>query len=224
MRILVVEDDLVLGEAIHFALSLDNYAVDRLRCGEAADRALRQQVFDLAILDVGLPGLDGFEVLRRLRARQSRLPVLMLTGRCSEEDKVRGLDLGADDYLVKPIGIRELQARVRALLRRGRYDSLTRLWHGDLCFDTASRTALLNDRPLDLSPREVSLFEVLFTHYGQVVTKQQLLEALYTFDESVGPNAIEVYVHRLRRKLEASHIVVRTVHGRGYQMLGRDEA
>ncbi|MBI2312946.1 MAG: response regulator transcription factor [Betaproteobacteria bacterium] len=218
MRILVVEDDPTLGDALCFALKLSNYAVDRVANGTAADQALRDGCFDLLILDLGLPKLDGFEVLKRLRHRNATLPVLILSGRDDPDEKARGLDLGADDYLVKPFSLNELQARVRALLRRGQCGSATQQFKAGVCFDTITRTALVDGRAIELSAKEVSIFEVLFSHYGRAVSKQQLLERLYSYDDSASFNAIEVYVHRLRKKLEGSGMTVRTLHGRGYQL------
>jgi two-component system OmpR family response regulator len=218
MRILLAEDDAVMGEALCFALKLSNYAVDWVRNGHAADEALKDSCFDLLILDLGLPKLDGLEVLKRLRQRNTTLPVLIVSGRFEAQQKVRGLDSGADDYLVKPFSLQEFEARVRALLRRGQFGSAPQVSRDGVCFDTVTRTVLVNGKPLDLSAREVSIFEVLFSHYGRAVSKQQLLERLYSYDEGAGYNAIEVFVHRLRKKLEGSGITVRTLHGRGYQL------
>lgn len=218
MRILVVEDDPVLGEALEFALKLSNYAVDRMANGSHADQALHSGSFDLAVLDLGLPKLDGYEVLRRLRARSSSLPVLILSGRDAAEEKVRALDLGADDYLVKPFSVNELLARVRALLRRRSFAIPTQVLRDGICFDTVTRTLTLDGQPLDLSLREVSIFEVLLHHFGRAVSKDQLLERLYGYDDAASSNAIEVYVHRLRKKLEKSGMTVRTLYGRGYQL------
>jgi DNA-binding response OmpR family regulator len=207
-----------MGEALCFALKLSNYAVDWVSNGHAADEALKDSCFDLLILDLGLPKLDGLEVLKRLRQRNTTLPVLIVSGRYEAQQKVRGLDLGADDYLVKPFSLQEFEARVRALLRRGQFGSAPQVSRAGVCFDTVTRTVLVNGNPLDLSAREVSIFEVLFSHFGRAVSKQQLLERLYSYDESAGYNAIEVFVHRLRKKLEGSGVTVRTLHGRGYQL------
>jgi two-component system OmpR family response regulator len=216
MRILITEDDASLAEALQFALRQSGYAVDAVNNGIAADEALKNDVFGLLILDLGLPRLDGFEVLRRLRTRNPTLPVLILSGREKPEEKVLGLDLGADDYLVKPFSLHELQARVRALLRRGQGSATPTLAYGGLSFDTVSRAASTNGRPLALSAHETGVLEALLTRFGRVVSKEQLVEQLYSYDHEVSHNAIEVYVHRLRKKLTGSGITVRTQYGRGY--------
>jgi DNA-binding response OmpR family regulator len=222
MRILVVEDDAPLSEALHQTLKLSGYAVDRVNNGASADHALKDGVFDLLILDLGLPKLDGHEVLKRLRARNSPLPVLILSACNDPEEKVRGLDLGADDYLAKPFSVKELGARVRALLRRGQHGSATQISRAGVCYDSVARTAAIDGKPLELSTREVSIFEVLFNHFGRAVSKEQLLERLYSYDDGAGYNAIEVYVHRLRKKLEGSSMAVKTLYGRGYQLDHRE--
>ena len=218
MRILVVEDDAALGEAVELALKHAGHAVDRASTGEFADRVLREGRFDLVVLDLNLPKLDGREVLKRLRARSSPLPVLVLSARDSAEEKAAVLDLGADDYLAKPFSVNELQARVRALLRRGQYDAATHVARGALGFDTVTRTLTIRGSMIALSAREISVFELLFQHYGRVVSKEQIVERLYGYDEAPSLNAIEVYISRLRKKLEGSGAVVRTCHGRGYQL------
>ncbi len=216
MRILIAEDDTALSEALRFALTQAGYSVDHVAHGMAADEALRTDGFALLILDLGLPKLDGLEVLRRLRKRNTALPVLILSGREQPEEKVAGLDLGADDYLVKPFSLSELQARVRALLRRGTGMAAPTLQHGDLSFDTVARTASVGNRPLNLSLHEAGVLEVLLRRFGRVVSKEQLVEQLYSYDKEVSHNAIEVYIHRLRRKLPDSGVEVRTHYGRGY--------
>lgn len=216
MRILITEDDTALAEALQFSLRQAGYAVDWVSNGAAADEALKGGVFGLLILDLGLPKLDGFEVLRRLRRRNATLPVLILSGREKPEEKVLGLDLGADDYLVKPFSLSELQARVRALLRRGQGGAAPVLSYGRLTYDTVGRTASVNGRPLPLSVHETGVLEILLHRFGRVVSKEHLLEQLYSYDREVSHNAIEVYVHRLRKKLAGSGITVRTLYGRGY--------
>jgi two-component system OmpR family response regulator len=190
--------------------------VDCVGTGDQADHVLLAQNYDLVILDLGLPKLDGFEVLRRLRHRGSKIPVLILTARDGLDERVRGLDLGADDYLTKPFDLPDLEARVRALIRRGQSGGGSMLTHGTLQLDTAGRRATLNGAPLDLSARELGVLEVLMLRSGRVVNKEQLAEQLYGWDEEVGANAIEVYVHRLRRKLEPAGVVIRTIRGLGY--------
>lgn len=216
MRILFAEDDASLAEALQFSLKQSGYAVDWVNNGVAADEALKGDVFALLILDLGLPRLDGFEVLRRLRRRNPVLPVLILSGREKPEEKVTGLDLGADDYLVKPFSLSELQARVRALLRRGHGNAAPLINFGELSFDKVQRTASVKERILALSVQETAVLEALLARFGRVVSKEQLVEQLYNYDHEVSHNAIEVYVHRLRKKLTASGVTVRTLYGRGY--------
>lgn len=216
MRILITEDDESLSLALEIALKQGGYAVDRVANGAAADEALKEDVFALLILDLGLPKLDGYEVLRRLRRRNPAMPVLILSGREKPEEKVTGLDLGADDYLAKPFSVNELLARVRALLRRGAGATPPVLIHGRLCFDTVARSASVDGCAVALSVHEIGVLEVLLHRFGRVVSKEQLVEQLYSYDREVSNNAIEVYVHRLRRKLGGAGLVVRTVYGRGY--------
>lgn len=216
MRVLIVEDDPVLADGLTRSLRQADYAVDCINDGGKADHVLATQSYDLVILDLGLPKLDGFEVLRRLRRRGAKVPVLMLTARDSLQDRVKGLDLGADDYLAKPFDLPELEARVRALVRRGQSGGSAALTHGVLTLDVAGRRATLNGDPLDLSARELGVLEVLMMRSGRVVGKEQLAEQLYGWDEEVGANAIEVYVHRLRRKLEPAGVSIRTIRGLGY--------
>lgn len=216
MRLLIVEDHPILANGLITALKGADYAVDHAATGEQADHMLATQHYDAVILDIGLPKLDGYEVLRRMRRKGSKTPVLMLTARDALEDRVKGLDLGADDYLTKPYDLPELEARVRALIRRGQSGGGADLVHGDLTLDTAGRRATIKDTPLDLSARELGVLEVLMLRAGRVVSKEQLAEQLYGWDEEVGVNAIEVYVHRLRKKLEPAGISVRTIRGLGY--------
>jgi len=218
LRILITEDDAALAEALQFSLGQSGYAVDWVANGAAADNVLKDDVFGLLILDLGLPKLDGFEVLRRLRRHNASLPVLILSGREKPEEKVLGLDLGADDYLVKPFSLNELQARVRALLRRWQGAAGPVISYGDLNFDTVGRNATVAGRALPLSAHELGVLEILIHRYGRVVSKEQILEQLYNYDKDGSDNAIEVYVHRLRRKLEGSGLAVRTLYGRGYML------
>jgi len=216
MRILIAEDDPVLADGLTRSLRHADYAVDCVGAGDQADHVLLAQSYDLVILDLGLPKLDGFEVLRRLRRRGSKIPVLVLTARDALDDRVKGLDLGADDYLTKPFDLPELEARVRSLIRRGQSGGGSMLTHGALHIDTAGRRATLNGVPLELSARELGVLEVLVHRSGRVVNKEQLAEQLYGWDEEVGANAIEVYVHRLRKKLEPAGVTIRTIRGLGY--------
>jgi DNA-binding response OmpR family regulator len=219
MRILITEDDPSLAQALQLALTRDGHAVDWVSNGEQADQALKDRMFDLVILDLQLPKLDGCEVLRRLRQRKADARVLILSGRESTSEKVHGLDLGADDYLAKPFSLVELQARVRALLRRGGNDAGPRIERARLVFDTVDRRASIDGLPLSLSRHEIGLLEVLLARFGRIVSKDELVDKLYNYGSCVSHNAIEVYVHRLRKRIEGSGIVVRTVHGQGYMMV-----
>lgn len=221
MKILIVEDDPVLADGLTRSLRQAGFAVDCIHDGDQADHVLSTQNYDLVILDLGLPKLDGFEVLRRMRRRGSAMPVLVLTARDALADRVKGLDLGADDYMTKPFDLPELEARVRALIRRGQSGGGSLLTHGPLTLDTSGRRAMLADTPLELSARELGVLEVLMLRSGRVVNKEQLAEQLYGWDDEVGSNAIEVYVHRLRKKLEPAGIVIRTIRGLGY-LLDKD--
>ena len=216
MRLLVVEDNPALGRSVESAFRAKGYAVDLVDGGESADAALRTQAYDLVILDLGLPDLDGLEVLRRLRGRRSRVPVLVLTARDGIQDRVQGLNLGADDYLCKPFAVAELEARAGALIRRGVGGAAAVLSHGRLTLDTGARLVRVDGAPVDLPRRELSLLEVLLVHRGQVVAKQALHDKLFGFDDEAGVNAVEIYVHRLRRKLEPAGVHIRTVRGLGY--------
>ena len=215
MRLLLVEDDEMLADAMVGALRQANYAVDLADTGERADQLLEQEAYDLVILDIGLPGIDGFEVLRRLRKRESPVPVLILTARDELAARVRGLDIGADDYLVKPVALAELEARLRALIRRMR-PTRASLAHGPLVLDQVSRRAQLNDMPLELTAREWAIIEYLMLREGRIVSKEQLLETLCDLDQSITLNAVEVYVSRLRSKIECDGLKIRTVRGFGY--------
>jgi two-component system OmpR family response regulator len=216
MRILIAEDDPALAEGLRRTLRQCGYAVDWAKDGVEADAALGANDFDLLILDVGLPVLSGFEVLKRLRARNSHLPVLMLTALASVTDRVRGLDAGADDYLAKPFQLAELEARARALTRRGTSCPCTIIRHGELTFDQVGRVAELRGERLELSARELSLLELFLQRPGRLVHKDQFVDHLCEWGEEVSANAIEVYVHRLRKKLAPGGITISTVRGAGY--------
>ena len=218
MRILVAEDDAILADGVTRTLRQSGYAVDWVQNGVEADTALDTDDFDLLILDLGLPKKSGLDVLKRLRARDSRVPVLILTALDGVNDRVRGLDAGADDYLAKPFELAELEARVRALTRRGMAGGPTLLRHGSLTYDQVGRIARLNGEPLELSAREVSLLEIFLTRAGRLVSKDQLVSHLCEWGEEVSPNAIEVYVHRLRKKLEPGGVRIVTVRGLGYSL------
>jgi two-component system, OmpR family, response regulator len=218
MRILIAEDDPPIAFGLQCALRAAGCAVDWVKDGREADAALGTDEFDLLILDLTLPELSGLEVLKRLRERKSRLPVLVLTAHDSVSDRVRGLDAGADDYLAKPFEVAELQARVRALMRRGASGGSALIRHGRLCFDQVGRAADLDGERLDLSARELNLLEVLLQRPGRLVHKDQLVRHLCGWGEEVSTNAIEVYVHRLRRKLESARVEIVTLRGIGYRI------
>lgn len=218
MRILVAEDDAILADGVTRTLRQSGYAVDWVNNGAEADSALDTDNFDLLILDIGLPKVSGLDVLKRLRARDSRLPVLILTALDGVHDRVRGLDAGADDYLAKPFDLSELEARVRALVRRGMAGGPTLLRHGLLTYDQVGRVARLGGEALDLSAREISLLEIFLQRAGRLVSKDQLVSHLCEWGEEVSANAIEVYVHRLRKKLEPGGVRIVTVRGLGYSL------
>jgi two-component system OmpR family response regulator len=219
MRILLAEDDPVLADGLCRSLRRSGYALDHVATGTEADTAVSHQAYDLMILDLGLPRLPGLEVLRRLRARpggvNGRLPVLILTALDGVEDRVKGLDLGADDYMAKPFELSELEARVRALARRGLCGAPTLIQNGLLAYDSSGRVAYLDGKALDLSARELGLLEILLQRVGRLVSKDQLVQHLCEWGEEVSHNAIEVYVHRLRKKLEPGAAIA-TVRGLGY--------
>jgi two-component system OmpR family response regulator len=215
MRILVAEDDAVLADGLMHSLRRAGHAVDWVKTGAEADSAVASSEFDLLILDLGLPRMSGLEVLRRLRARQSRLPVLILTAMDGVNDRVRGLDLGADDYLAKPFVLEELEARVRALARRGRSNSPV-LNHGTLSYDTVGKVASIEGEVIELSARELALLRILLERAGRMVSKEHLVDHVCEWGEEVSTNAIEVYIHRLRKKLERGGVKIVTVRGLGY--------
>ncbi len=216
MRILIAEDDQVLADGLLRSLRASGYAVDRVATGSEADAALKLHEFDLVILDLGLPRLHGFEVLRNLRSRGSVVPVLILTAADSVEQRVKGLDLGADDTMAKPFSLQELEARVRALTRRGLGTACNIIRHGPLSFDATGRVAYLHEQMVDLSARELSLLEVLLQCAGRLVSKDQLVQRLCQWGDEVSNNAIEVYIHRLRKKIEQGPVRIATVRGLGY--------
>ena len=219
MRILIAEDDQVLADGLMRSLRAAGAAVDHVASGTEADAALMTNTeFDLLILDLGLPRMHGLEVLRKLRARGSALPVLILTAADSVEQRVQGLDCGADDYMAKPFPLQELEARVRALVRRGAGSISNIIRHGPLVYDQTGRVATIEGRMVDLSARELGLLEVLLQRSGRLVSKDQLVERLCEWGEEVSNNAIEVYIHRLRKKIEKGPIRIATVRGLGYCM------
>lgn len=216
MRVLLVEDDPILADGLIRILRRSHHVVTHEANGLRADQLLTQHEYELVILDMGLPDMDGSEILRRLRSRNVQVPVLILTARDKVEDRVQGLDFGADDYLAKPFDLLELEARIRALLRRGQSASGAQLQIGELCLDTVGHRATLNGEPLELSARELSVLEVLMLRAGRAVSKALLCEQMSDLGEEMSVNAIEVYVHRLRKKIEAGNVNIRTLRGLGY--------
>lgn len=224
MRILVVEDTKDVGEAIVARLTRLGHAVHWELDGSAAAELVEGTVYDLVILDVMLPGTDGFAILSRLRKAGSKTPVLVLTARSRVEDRVDALDLGADDYLVKPFDFRELEARVRALMRRNDGVATNVLNCGDISIDRLSRMVRVGGREIHLKRRELTLLEILSARPGRVFAKEELLDRMFGHDEAPGPNAVELYIGRLRRKIEGAQAHIVTVRGFGYQMVTDGEA
>ncbi len=218
MHILIAEDDPSLASALEAGLRVDGHAVDTVDRGESMLSAIDSQRFDCLIVDVGLPGIDGFDVVRRVRQSGHAMPVLILTARDAIDDRVRGFDSGADDYVIKPVALPELRARVHALLRRGSGLVGPQLVHGPLTLDQSARRAYLNDKPLDLAAREWAVLEVLLSRVEKVVSKEAIIQSVAGWDEELSPNAIEVYVSRLRAKLAPAGVQIRTVRGFGYML------
>jgi len=216
MRILIVEDDALVASGLSETLRREGYVVDAVRTAREADAALKVAPIELVTLDIGLPGEDGLSWLRRLRAHGGAHSVLVLTARDAVSDRVHGLTLGADDYLVKPFATEELVARVSALARRGREQRSRRIEYGPLAIDLERKRATLGDRALDLPQREHAILEYLFSNVDAVVSKDRIVAAIASWEEQLSPNAVEVHVSRLRAKLEPSGIRIRTVRGLGY--------
>ena len=223
MRILVVEDTQDVGEAIVACLERLGHAVDWQKTGPDAEDALKVQHYDLVVLDVMLPGKDGFAVLNGMRAEKITSPVLVLTARSQIDDRVTALDHGADDYLVKPFDFRELEARVRALLRRSGGTATAQLQLGDVILDQVSRCATVGGKRAELTRREIALLEILMSRPQKVFNKAELLDQLFSFEEDAGQNAIELYVARLRRKLQSAQMEIKTLRGIGYQAVDHGE-
>jgi two-component system, OmpR family, response regulator len=215
MRILVVEDDSLLAQGLTRILSRAGHAVDQVENGLQADRALRTAPYELVVLDIGLPDIDGFEVLRRLRRRHAATNVLVLTARDAVEDRVHGLDLGADDYLTKPFSVTEFEARVRALLRRTSLPAGA-VSMGSLSVDVEAKRVRVDGTSIELTVREWALLELFMARPGRVLSKEQIAQQLADYDAQLTPNAIEVYVSRLRAKIETAGVRIRTVRGFGY--------
>ena len=218
MRILVVEDNRTLADGLAAVLRVAGYAVDVVHDGVSADAVLTTERFDLVVLDLSLPELDGLEVLRNMRARRNTSSVLILTARGALDERVRGLDLGADDYMTKPFEVSELEARIRVLLRRQAGLHSTSIAFGDIALDTVSRTVSAFGQPLDVPARELSVLETLLLKAGKVVPKQTIIESLAAFDDDLSENAVEQYVSRLRRRLAPYALTVRVARGLGYYL------
>lgn len=218
VRILLAEDDRLLSDGVAMALRQSGYTVEQILSGAEADQAVRSSHFDLMILDLGLPEMDGTEVLSRLRQRKQNLPVLVLTARDSLEDRVTGLDLGANDYLIKPFDLPELEARIRALTRKDSWDNQTYIENGPLKYDVSGKVLSINGENVSLSARELAVLELLLQKLGRVVNKNQIVDALSDWDSEVTFNAVEIIMHRLRKKIEASDCKIKTVRGLGYMM------
>ena len=217
MHVLLVEDDAVLADGLCRILQSHAMAVDVVGNGAQADQLLQRSEVAVVVLDIGLPGIDGFEVVRRLRARGSNVPVLLLTARDAIEDRVRGLELGADDYLVKPFATAELVARIKALARRNAPKPAL-LSLGRLTLDTFTRRASVDGRSIELSAREWAVLEYLLQHGGRVVSKQQIIEAILPWGDDLTLNAVEVYISRVRLKTADAGITIRTIRGFGYML------
>jgi len=222
MRVLVVEDDPLLGDALTVGLGQRGFEADWVRDGRDAETAMGVEPFAAIVLDLGLPGLSGLELLRRERARGNKVPVLVLTARDALQDRIAGLDSGADDYVVKPTDLDELAARLRALVRRSKGEPAALVRVGSLALDPAARTVTRDGHGVDLQPREFTLLQELMLNVGRVLSREQLEERVYRWGEEVESNAIEVHVHHLRRKLGSD--VVKTIRGVGYVMPRDDHA
>lgn len=218
MRLLLVEDDVMVASGIKLGLTNAGYTVDWVGSAERAEQALDKDSFDLAIVDIGLPGINGLELTQRCRARGLSMPVLILTARDALHDRVQGLDLGADDYMLKPFELPELLARLRALLRRSQAATSAVLGLGPLEMDTALRRVSLAGQPMELGPREWTVLEYLLLQAPKPAAKDKLLAALTGWDKEITPNAIEVYVSRLRAKLEPAGVALRSIRGFGYRL------
>lgn len=216
MRILLVEDDELLGEAAKAGLNQHGYTVDWLKDGESAKLALRNESFDLVILDLGLPKLSGLGLLKNARASGNLTPIMILTARETIEDRVKGLDCGADDYLTKPFDIDELSARVRALIRRstGRADST--IQYRNITLDPAAHSVTVDQKEVNVPRREFALLQKLLENSGQVLSREQLMQSVYGWEEDVDSNALEVHIHNLRKKLNTT--LIRTIRGVGYMI------
>jgi len=216
MRLLLVEDDELLGDGIQTGLRQEGHNVEWLKDGKLAETALLEQQFDAVVLDIGLPRMSGLEVLKSIRSAGVNTPVLILTARDAVEDRIKGLDSGADDYLTKPFDLNEITARLRALVRRSSGRSTPTITHGNITLDPAAHAVTLKGKPVTLSRREFALLHTMLDHRGKVISRQQIIEALYGWNEEIDSNALEVHIHHLRRKFGNNFI--RTIRGVGYMI------
>ena len=222
MRVLIVKDDPLLGDALAAGLKQRGFQADWVQDGRDGQAAIRVEPFAAVVLDLGLPGLGGIELLRGERARGNKVPVLILTARDAVQDRIAGLDSGADDYVVKPTDLDELAARLRALVRRSKGEPAPVLQIGQVVLDPAARMVTLDGQAMDLPPREFTLLQELMLNAGRVLSREQLEERMYRWGDEVESNAVEVHVHHLRRKLGAQ--IVKTIRGVGYMMPRGDHA
>jgi two-component system OmpR family response regulator len=218
MRVMVVEDDKALGAAMEKSLRRERFAVDWVQSAQSAIQFASMEHFDLIVLDLGLPDGDGFKVIRKLRDEGQTVLILIVSARDGVDDRIKGLDEGADDYVVKPIAMAELHARVRAMLRRRMNVANSTMKLGNLFVDISGRRATIDGRNIDLSGREWAVLEYLIANTGRIVSKDQLIQAISSWDEDLSQNAIEAYVHRIRGKIEGSNLNIRTVRGLGYML------
>jgi len=214
MRILIVEDDTLLGDGIRAGLSQNSYAADWVEDGEAAETALLTNDYELIVLDLGIPKISGLELLKKIRAQGNDIPVIILTAQDGVEDRIKGLDSGADDYLTKPFDLEELTARLRALLRRRGGRSTPIIEHANITLDPASHTVTKDDKTVDISPREFTILQLLLENQNKVMSRSRLEEGLYAWNDEVESNTVEVHIHHLRKKLGAE--LIRTIRGVGY--------
>lgn len=218
MRILLVEDDLLLADGIREGLEKSGFAVDHLTAAEPAESTLSLTHYDLAIIDIGLPRMNGLDLIRRLRRQGLQVPVLILTARDGMDDRIVGLDIGADDYMAKPFHLPELLARMRALIRRSQSAASSELTAGAVCLDLARRSASIHGIALDLTGREWEILQQLMLASPNVVAKQKMVESLSEWDNELTTNAVEIYISRLRGKLQDSGVEIRTIRGIGYRL------
>lgn len=221
MRLLLVEDDELLGDALKTGLTQFGYVVDWLKDGESARTAMRTESFDLVILDLGLPRLSGLKFLQTIRHMGDLTPIMILTARDTVEDRIQGLDMGADDYMVKPFDLNELSARIRALIRRSQGRADTVIQYRNITLDPASHTVMLDAQAVNVPRREFALLQKLLENAGHALTRDQLMQSIYGWDEDVDSNTLEVHIHNIRKKLNANFI--RTIRGVGYMVEKHDK-